>query len=147
MQKCDSCGNACNAGCSSAETFSATEPFYLRWIPVHADREFLVGLSSSDDSFSDTDLDYAIYFGATGNLRVYEDGAWVTSASLGSYAAQDEMMIMVRDPVVTFWRNNVLIYTSARVPIFPLRADFSFCTNNAKVEQFQCFNPRKFEMI
>ncbi len=84
----------------------------------------MFGLSHGDTDATFADIDFALYtYPVTGELVVYENGAY--RAGLGAYALGDRLEVAVEDGTVTYWKNGVLLYTSATSATYPLVLDVS----------------------
>lgn len=90
----------------------------------------VAGLSNGNGGQSYEDIDFAIHLQAGGGIRVREGGA-LRGGDLGSYQAGDVFRVQVAGGVVTYWKNGILLYTSAGTPDFPLRVDTSLRTPGA----------------
>jgi len=98
-------------------------------------------LSNGDTDQNYTDIDFAFYPAADGNLYVYEGGAY--KAGLGPYSTGDHLRVAVSSSVginsgaqassavVRYYRNSVLLFTSTVVPTYPLLVDTSLYTPGA----------------
>ncbi len=110
---------------------------FLQFTIPQNNKTMMVGLNATNQNFSYTDIDYAIYFSGS-NLLVYENGS--NRGSFGSYAANDTFRIDVINNVVHYVKNNNVFYTSAIAPNLPLYVDMSFNTNNGIVNDFKVGN-------
>jgi len=84
------------------------------------------GLSSGDSDPGLDDIDFAIVLSDTGTVAVREGG--VARGGYGPYLPDDVFAVQVVGGVVSYFHNNVLFYTSAAVPVYPLVLDASIRT-------------------
>ncbi len=85
----------------------------LRVIPGATNTYRMIGLGVDNSNNSYTDIEYALFFAINGALRIYESGSY--RGAFGTYSSSDVFEIR-RDAEgqVTYWRNGILFYTSAR---------------------------------
>ena len=76
-------------------------------------------------------IDFAIYPGSDGKVRVYESG--FDRGVAVNYFTGDTLRVAVESGVVKYYRNGGLLYTSAIAPLFPLFADTSFYSAGATI--------------
>jgi hypothetical protein len=99
----------------------------------------MFGLGDADTGSDFSDIDFAIHLQAGGALMVYESGTY--RGSFGSYAAGDVLRIGVfypagsDNPVVRYFKNGFVFYTSTIIPPFPLRADSSLAETNSEIRE------------
>ena len=120
--------NNWNAGAFSHNTVDNNG--YLEFVIPQNNKTMMVGLNATNQNFSYTDIDYAIYF-AGSTLRVYENGS--SRGSFGSYSANDTLRIDVINNVVYYVRNGSVFYTSTVAPTLPLHVDMSLNHFNGNV--------------
>lgn len=83
---------------------------------------YMTGLSNGNSGVGFADIDFAAYvFGSS--LFVYEGGA--SKSGPHTIAAGDVVEVRTDGATVTYWCNNVLVYTSATAPTLPLLVDCS----------------------
>jgi hypothetical protein len=92
----------------------------------------MCGLSHGDANASYTDIDFALYPAADGIVYVYEAG--ISRGSFGSYAAGDRFRVAVESGAVRYYRNDALLYTSAKPISYPLLVDTSLYTPGATIQ-------------
>ncbi len=66
-----------------------------------------------------------------GTIALYESGSYV--GAFGPYVAGDRFRVSLASGTVRYWRNNTLLYTSARVASYPLRVGTALFTTGATV--------------
>ena len=106
------------------------------------DKRYELGLSHEDGGvgggMGSSKKDFGMYCSYTGYLFILEQGSEVEGSgdngSVGKYEAGDELEIRVVGDTVSYHKNGALLHTSTRKPVFPLRADCSFCYLGARVE-------------
>ena len=91
----------------------------------------MIGVSHGDSSVSYTDIDFAVYLAADGTIHGYESGAY--RGPFGTYATGDRLRVALEAGVVKYYKNGMLLYTSAISPALPLRVDSSFYTPGSSV--------------
>jgi hypothetical protein len=96
---------------------------YLEFRASETNRSRMVGLSSTNADNGYASIRYAIYLQNNGIVGIYEAGA--NRGNFGAYASNALFRISVESNVVKYYRNGVLIYTSALVPSLPLFPDVS----------------------
>jgi len=89
------------------------------------------GLSNGNSSQSRGDIDFAIQLNDRGGVGIFEGGDAVASG--GSYRAGDVFRVQVAGGVVSYYRNRVLLHTSARAPSYPLLLDAAIRTPGASI--------------
>ncbi len=93
----------------------------------------MFGLSSDDADRTYADIDFAFYtYPATGQLMVFEGGAYVTT--LGPYFQGETLTVSLDSGTVTYWRDGTLFFTSAQTPANPLRVDTALYSPGASVQ-------------
>jgi hypothetical protein len=96
---------------------------YLEFRASETNRSRMVGLSSTNADNGYASIRYAIYLQNNGIVGIYEAGA--NRGNFGAYSSNALFRISVESNVVKYYRNGVLIYTSALVPTLPLFPDVS----------------------
>ena len=92
----------------------------------------MIGLSHGNVDNSYTDIDYAIYPHSTGLIYIYENGTQ-RGTTWGSYVGGDRLKVRVQSGVVTYLKNDAVIYTSAVAPTLPLRLDAALHDTGATI--------------
>lgn len=120
-----------NAG--AATTFRMlSDNGYLELKAVETNTRRTVGFKSGTGSAQTyADFAYAIDFGDTGVVTLFEDG--ISRGTFGSYAHGDRFRIEVSEGVVRYLRNGAVLYTSTGTPTYPLRGDVRLYTAGATV--------------
>jgi hypothetical protein len=90
----------------------------------------MFGLSNGDTNQTHSDVDFAAYL-AGGTLIVYERG--LSKGSFGSLSIGDVVRVAVEGGVVKYYRNGLLIYTSASSPIYPLLLDTAINSSYGRI--------------
>lgn len=80
-----------------------------------------LGLSNGNTNNDFTDIDFAILLGSASTLELRENGVKVGSTV--GYVAGDVFRIEVTAGVVSYKKNGVTMFTSAKAPTFPLLVD------------------------
>jgi YD repeat-containing protein len=116
-------GGYWGAGASSTQMISSGDG-YVEATIAETNTYRMIGLGNTDSNQSYTDIDYAWYPAADGNLYIYESGGYV--GSFGPYAIGDGLRVAVEGGVVKYRKNGQLLYTSTHSPTYPLAVDTSF---------------------
>lgn len=115
-----------NAGAVSVYGISSGTG-YVEFTASQTSTHRMIGLSNGDGGQGYADIDFALYLDAAGNVaRAYEKG--VAVALFGAYAVGDVFRVVVDGGTVTYWRNGLLLYTSAQAPVYPLIVDTALYT-------------------
>lgn len=120
-----------NAGASSVQSIPS-EDGYVEFTTNETNTYKMAGLSSGDSNQSYVDIDYALYPAAGAVLQIYEKGVRI-GTNYGSYSANDTFRVAVESGVVKYYRNGVLLYTSAQVPVYPLLLDTALYSVNSTI--------------
>jgi alpha-tubulin suppressor-like RCC1 family protein len=122
-----------NAGASSTASLASGNGA-LELTVGETSSSSVIGLSNGDADDNWSEIDYGVSL-STGALGVYENG--VSRGSFGAYATGDRLRVQVLGGVVRYYRNDVLFYTSAVAPTYPLLVDTSQnTTDGALVDVF-----------
>jgi len=111
-----------NAGAVSVQTLAGDG--FAEFTTAESNRGKMAGLSNGDTDQRYSDIDFAFYLKANGVVGIYEGGT-LRSANVGTYAAGDVFRIETEAGVVTYWHNDLLVFTSSGTPSFPLALDAS----------------------
>ena len=122
--------SAWNAGAFSVQSIPANSDGYIEFMTGEAALVKAIGLSSSDANVNYTSINFAIYFPASGNLRIYENGTQMTTSA---YATKDVFRIERKGGTIYYKKNGALIYTSLVSSSSALYADVSFYSLNASI--------------
>jgi hypothetical protein len=123
-------GTSWSAGAVSAQEL--TGDGYAEFTVTDAGKYLMFGLGNGDSDQGYGDIEYAIYtYAGTGRLLIYEGGVY--RASVGSYAAGDQVRVAVEGGVVRYRKNGALLYSSTVPPGYPLRVDTSLYSAGAAV--------------
>lgn len=121
-----------NAGAVSKKTLRSGDGF-MEFVHEGSPTHRTVGLTAATAAMSYGDLDFGLLLTDTGTLSVYEGETH--KGDFGSYASGDRLRITVAGGKVRYWRNDTLLYTSARVPSYPLRAATAMFTAGATISE------------
>jgi len=119
-----------NAGAVSVESLS--NDGFVEFTTAEATTDKIAGLSVGNGGQGRADIDFGILLNASGRASVWEGG--VNRGGIGVYAAGDTFRVRASGGVVTYWRNDILKYTSALAPSFPLLVDTSLRTPGATIQ-------------
>ena len=122
--------NQFNAGAVSLNTIPSGDG-YVEFRAADESSFVAAGLSSGNSNQGLGDIDFAIHLNPTGGVTIFEGG--VNVASVPPYHAGDVFRVQVSGGVVTYYRNRVLLYTSAGTPTYPLLLDASIRTPGASI--------------
>ena len=122
-----------NAGACSTRGIAASSDGYAEFtVPADGGYVFF-GLSNGDTGLSFADIDYAFYpYPGRGLVVIYEKGVYI--GSFGAFAPGNKLTISVEANAVRYWRDGVLLHTSALAPTYPLRVDTSLYSIGATIE-------------
>jgi ELWxxDGT repeat protein len=130
-RRAGSVGTAWQAGASSTRALVAG-PGDLTWTVRAGAGDVALGLTHDDTVPTLADIDYGFRLdAATHELAIVEGGA--VRAAVGTYAAGDRLRIAVRTDQVEYRRNGQLVWTSACAPRYPLVADASLGSPEARL--------------
>ncbi|HRG58858.1 MAG TPA: PKD domain-containing protein, partial [Bacteroidia bacterium] len=104
---------------------------YLEFTATETNTSRMIGLSNTNADNGYGSIRYAIYLQNNATLGVFENGA--NKGNYGIYAANDVFRISVENSIVKYYRNNIVFYTSALSPSFPLYADVSINNVNGTI--------------
>lgn len=111
-----------DAGAVSSQQIAAGNG-YVEATVAYTTTFVMFGLSTGDANQTYQDIDYALYTYGSSNraLVIYEAGTY--RGMFGSYDVGDVLRVAVCGGVVSYYRNNTLLYTSTRPPVYPLLLD------------------------
>jgi hypothetical protein len=119
-----------NAGAISTRSLAYGDG-YMEFTASETNTYRLLGLSYGDTNQDWTDIDYAFYPYADGNLYIMENG--VSQGGFGTYNAGDRLRVSVEGGQVKYRKNGVLLHTSSATPTYPLLVDTSLYTPNVTI--------------
>ena len=116
---------AWDAGATSIASIPAGDG-YIEFAVADATTLKSAGLSNGNGGQSYTDIDFALYLSVDGGVAIYEAG--IKIGNFRTYESGDRFRVQVLGGVVTYWRNDKLLYTSTGSPTYPLVLDSSLRT-------------------
>lgn len=123
LNKIQSNGNW-DGGAASWNTVSNNG--YFQFTVTEINKSRVIGLSTTNANSNYTSIQYSFYLASTSLLQIIESG--VGRGSFGSYTTNDVLKIAVQSNVVKYYKNGLLIYTSAVVPTLPMLVDVSIAS-------------------
>jgi len=111
---------------------------YMEFVASETNTSRMIGLSTTNANSNFTSIQYAIYLINNGNVNVYESG--INRGNFGTYATSDVFRIAVENNIVRYYRNNVLLYSSAIAPTLPMLVDVSIQTINGTLNNVKVAN-------
>jgi YD repeat-containing protein len=119
-----------DAGAMSTKAIASGDG-YVEFTASETNTYRMLGLSHGDSNRDYTDIDFAIYPAADGQLYVYEAG--VGRGGFGPYATGDRLRVSVASGVVSYSKNGTTVYTSAAPPRSPLLVDAAIYNTGATI--------------
>jgi hypothetical protein len=116
-----------NAGASSTKQLSGNG--YVEFTAGPAGSHRILGLGNGDTGQSYSDVAFGFLLADTGVLTIYESGNF--RGYFGTYSPADRLRVAVESGSVRYYRNGVLLHTSASSPTFPLLVDSSLYETGA----------------
>lgn len=123
-------GTAWDAGAVSTRQIASGDG-YVEFTATENNTYRMCGLSNGDSNQVYTDIDFAIYPAADGNVYIYEGGVY--KGWFGAYSPGNRFRVSVESGVVKYWKNGALFYTSAVAPTYPLLVDTSLYSPGSTV--------------
>ncbi len=112
----------------NAGAVSALRTFWgdgsVEFTAAETDKRRAAGLSHGDAGTDVSDIDFALVLLEDATLEIQEGG--VSRGTFGPYATTDRFRVEAVGGTVRYYRNGVLLYTSAQSPSYPLLADTAF---------------------
>jgi len=102
---------------------------YVEFTAIETNRRRGLGFKSVGAAQSLQQIDYAIVLNETGIIEVVELGN--SRGLFGSYQNGDRFRIEIQNGVVRYRKNDVLMYSSAVSPAYPLHAEAAFYSTGA----------------
>ena len=132
LVKDDTTTNGWNAGAISAQHIPAGTAGYVTATTDETSTFKAFGLSNGDTNQDISDIDYAIWLTGAGEVRIWEYGADQFIPYTETYNAGDAFRVAVDESgTVTYYHNNVHIYTSSTPATADLIVDTAFDTVGA----------------
>ncbi len=129
LEKTGGCTTCADAGGISQQTIASGDGF-VEFVPSTGHR-FYAGLSKDRTaSTTASNIDYAFSFWTAGTWDIRELGVYKWE---GDYFPGDVFKVAVEGGVVKYYQNNVVVYTSATPPTYPLGLDTTMFTIGSKV--------------
>jgi hypothetical protein len=119
-----------NAGAVSTKSIPSGNG-YVEFTATETNTYRMLGLSNGNSSVNYDDIDFAIYPAMSGQLFVYEKGAY--RGAFGSYASGDKLRVSLESGIVKYMKNGTVVYTSGQAPTYPLLVDTAFYSTGATV--------------
>jgi hypothetical protein len=95
---------------------------YIKVVATETNTQRAFGLTTEDTSDGDyTRIDWCIFLGSDGQLSLFENGSQVSTQV--PYVVGDELKVEVSAGIISYKKNDVLLYTSAITAMYPLAAD------------------------
>jgi hypothetical protein len=123
--------NSWNAGAVSVSRIEGDG--YVEFTTGENTTAKMVGLSAGDDGQSYSDIDFALFLKANGNVGIYEAGV-LRGDVFATYVAGDVFRVEADDGVVSYSLNGAIIFTSQVAPSHSLRVDTSLRSPGATVQ-------------
>jgi hypothetical protein len=126
-----------NAGATSVQTLSGNG--YVEFSTDVATTGKACGLNSNHVGQSYTEIDYVITLGASGYIRIYEEGnpipkpGTTTDYLFGRYAAGDVFRVEISNGMVKYYWNGQVLIEHAITPASQYVVDTSLLTPEAKI--------------
>eukprot|EP00296_Roombia_truncata_P007501 JP445938.1.p1 GENE.JP445938.1~~JP445938.1.p1 ORF type:complete len:1301 (-),score=458.74 JP445938.1:18-3791(-) len=119
---------AWNAGAISDSSISNLALTGVAFQAGQNNKNLMVGLSSGDNNFSYTDIDYAIYLTSGGTVYIYEKGS--SKGAFMKYQSGDSFSVEFISGQIQYSINGYPFYVSGQTPAVgaPLLVDTSFHT-------------------
>jgi hypothetical protein len=114
-----------DAGASSAQSITSGDG-YVEFSINDVIAGKMGGLNNGDPDQNYTSIDYAIQCTSTGVLNLWENGVQVGSSLSNCIVNNDVFRVSIESPVVKYYKNGILLYTSLNAPTYPLIFDTSF---------------------
>ncbi|WP_026883065.1 phage tail spike protein [Clostridium akagii] len=123
--------SAWDAGCGSPEPISNGK--YIEETISTTSSYHMIGLSHTNPDANYINIQYAWYTSSSSNdLQVYESGT--NKGTFGTWAVGDVLRISMENNNILYYKNGVLLYTSATIPtLLPLYLDTSLYTYNSTI--------------
>ncbi|MCA1761744.1 MAG: T9SS type A sorting domain-containing protein [Cryomorphaceae bacterium] len=129
-------GNGWNAGGSS--TARVYNGGHAQTVVDQTNTFRMFGLSENDNGVNPNTIQFAFYLQNNGNLRIVESGN--DRGNFGSYANSDVLSIRLEDGVVSYIKNESVLYVSNLEPPTSMVVDISLRNNGARLDDVTIHN-------
>ena len=119
-----------NAGAVSKKALLSGDAF-VEFTASETTSYRICGLTTRTSVTAFEDVGFGVLLTDAGTIALYESGSYV--GPFGPYSSGDRFRVSLASGIVRYWRNDALLYTSARVPSYPLRAGTALYTTGATV--------------
>ncbi len=120
-----------NAGAISTQQLPSGDG-YVEFAASETTTFRMLGLSKGNTNSSWDDIDFALYL-YLNEVRVYEGGSY--KGSFGNYVTGDILRVAVVGGVVRYSRNGAVLYSSGKIPKYPLLVDTSLLSQGATLSR------------
>ncbi|WP_165915745.1 DUF6443 domain-containing protein [Tenacibaculum skagerrakense] len=131
--------NGWNVGLATQGSFNADG--YVEYIAPQYDKDFMVGLSNTNNDASFSSIRFALYNVGNGYIHVYEWGTY--KGNFGRYYEGDIFRVERIGDQIQYKRNGETFYTSTSRSSGTLIGDVSIQTYNAKIKDFKIVDNSK----
>jgi hypothetical protein len=127
LQKTGGCSGCEDAGAASTQSISAADG-YVEFTVTDLLKDYYIGLSNGNAGTTSAPIKFAMWQG--NGVSIVESGVVRTVFPVN---VNDVLRIGVVQGVVKYYRNGIIVYTSAVAPTYPLRVDTTLRTSNVTV--------------
>jgi hypothetical protein len=129
IQKVGGCGTCADAGATSSQSIASGDGA-VQFAPVLGARLY-AGLGATATASTDPALiDFAFSFWPDGGWDIREKNVYKTE---GRFVSGDVFRVAIVGGAVKYYRNGVLVYSSAALPVYPLVVDTTLIGAGATV--------------
>ncbi|HEX8144110.1 MAG TPA: hypothetical protein VF553_16030, partial [Pyrinomonadaceae bacterium] len=119
-----------NSGASSTRAIASGDGYLEFTAPTNTVAR-MVGLSNGDGSYNWDDVDFGLDPANDGYVYVCEAGP--PCVNVGPYLPNDRFRVAVESGVVKYYKGATLLYTSTKVPTYPLLVDSALYNTGVEV--------------
>lgn len=119
-----------NSGAASFNQLPAATSGWVEMVAFETTTWRMLGLSATNQNANYTTIDFALYAGANGQLYVYESGVSMFNGTV-FYKTDDVLRVERTGTTITYKKNGVTFYTSAKTSSSALIVDVAMKTNGA----------------
>ncbi|WP_165915662.1 DUF6443 domain-containing protein [Tenacibaculum skagerrakense] len=131
--------NGWNVGLATQGSFNADG--YVEYIAPQHNKDFMVGLSNTNNDASFSSIRFALYNVGNGYVHIYEWGTY--KGNFGRYYEGDIFRVERIGDQIQYKRNGETFYTSTSRSSGTLIGDVSIQTYNAKIKDFKIVDNSK----